>query len=324
MCAANLNAWQLLDEHTSPTFILDQSGRVAKWNRACERLTGVKAADVLGTTDHWRGFYEEARPCLADLLLSDKIEEIDLRYFAISDLPGNADELIAESWCVLPIIGGLHYLSIEAVRIRDASGAVIAVLETLRDLSAAKEAEARLKDLAGIDFLTRLANRRAFDALLSSAWRRAVRHRKSISILMIDIDHFKHFNDRFGHLRGDACLKAVAEALAENCRRPGDALARFGGEEFVVVLADTDGIGAGVVAENIRGAVERLDFCASGRREGDAVTVSIGVATATPDGADGAEKLVGFADYALFRAKELGRNRVCHFDNDSGLPTAGR
>jgi diguanylate cyclase (GGDEF)-like protein len=212
--------------------------------------------------------------------LSDKVEEIDLRYVAVSDLPDNNDGIAAESWCVLPISGRRHYLAIEAVRIRDANGAVIGVLETLRDLSAKQMSETKFRNLAGLDALTGIANRRAFDDVLASNWRRAIRSSATISLIMVDIDHFKQFNDSLGHQRGDNCLKSVAETLGSQFRRTGDTPARYGGEEFAVILPDTDKAGAAKVAENIRAAVERRGLHHPASPVGAVVTVSVGVATA--------------------------------------------
>ena len=163
---------------------------------------------------------------------------------------------------------------------------------------------------ATTDGLTGIANRRAFDARLDSEWRRALRARTSIAVLTMDVDHFKGFNDRYGHPRGDEALRAVASCLRDVARRPSDLAARTGGEEFSVVLPDTDLAGALRVAEQIRSTVEALDLHHEGSATGR-LTLSIGVAVARPIGGDLCQDLLQAADAALYAAKRAGRNQVC-------------
>jgi diguanylate cyclase (GGDEF)-like protein len=158
-----------------------------------------------------------------------------------------------------------------------------------------------LHHISAQDGLTLLANRRHFDETLSREWRRATRRALPLSLLMIDIDHFKPFNDAHGHPAGDEVLRQVAQQLRECVHRAADLVARYGGEEFVVLMPDTDRDHALVMAEAIRIAIEK---------EGT-ITASIGVATAIPLGPDvGADDLLRRADAALYEAKRLGRNRV--------------
>ena len=155
-----VNSDLLIDQHITPTFVLDRDGNVAAWNKACEAMTGLKAAEVLGTPNHWRGFYAEARPCLADLVLSDRIEAVSEYYELVGDLQGRRDAIGAEDWCVMPKDGRRLYVAVEAALIRDETGQIVGVIETLRDLTAVKSAESRLRSLAGLDGLTGIANRR--------------------------------------------------------------------------------------------------------------------------------------------------------------------
>jgi diguanylate cyclase (GGDEF)-like protein len=324
-----VNSDLLIDQHITPTFVLDRDGNVVAWNKACEAMTGVKAAEVLGTSNHWRGFYTQARPCLADLLLSDRIEAVAEHYDLVGDVWGRRDALVAENWCVLPRNGRRIYMAIEAAMIRDSDNRIVGVIETLRDLTAVKSSESRLRSLAGVDGLTGIANRRTFEEALATEWRRSARSATPLSLLMVDIDHFKQFNDKLGHQRGDMCLREVAGALAAQTRRAGDFPARYGGEEFVIVLPATARAGAAQIAENVRAGVESLELAHPHSSVGSVVTVSIGAASVIPTLSDRVEKLVCFADIALYRAKDMGRNRSCFF-NDAPTcalakvqPTAG-
>lgn len=163
--------------------------------------------------------------------------------------------------------------------------------------------------MAAVDGLTGLANRRACEAELEARWRQSIDGRVQISLLMLDVDHFKLFNDRHGHPEGDRALRAVADAMKGGLRRPGDLVARYGGEEFLAVLFGTDAVGALAVAERIRASVEGLAIPHAGAA-GGVVTVSIGVATLRPRPGDDVAALVKAADEALYAAKRDGRNRV--------------
>ena len=170
-------------------------------------------------------------------------------------------------------------------------------------------AEQTLSNLAATDGLTALANRRHFDEILELEWRRAIRDRRPLAMLMIDGDFFKAYNDSYGHLEGDQALRAIAGALRDSIQRPADLVARFGGEEFSVLLPDTDLDGALAIAEGIRAAVSRLERAHVGSPFGR-LTVSIGAASCLPLELGGALGLVQAADFALYEAKESGRDRV--------------
>jgi diguanylate cyclase (GGDEF)-like protein len=190
-----------------------------------------------------------------------------------------------------------------------------AAMDDMADQLAAREDELRttngkLERLAQRDDLTGLANRRAFDAQLSAAWRISTATAKPVALLMIDVDHFKQFNDNYGHLEGDACLRAVADVLAAGVRKDGALVSRFGGEEFVVLMPDATVDEAVTLAERLRAAVEKLEMAALKARH---VTISIGVASLVAAGSDGATSLIEAADDALYTAKQHGRNRVAAF-----------
>lgn len=168
---------------------------------------------------------------------------------------------------------------------------------------------ARLKRLATVDGLTGLANRREFDAKLKSEWRHAATAGQSLALLMIDVDHFKLYNDHHGHSRGDEALRAVASIVAAAGRRQGDVVARFGGEEFAMILPDADLADALAIAERVRAAVAARGI-PHGATPGDVVTVSVGVAAFTPGPGRPLQTLIEAADMALYAAKHRGRNRV--------------
>jgi diguanylate cyclase (GGDEF)-like protein len=307
---AHVYAVRLLQQLVVPTFVIDAKRRVVVWNRACERLTGVAASDVLGTSQHWRAFYQERRYCVADLVALNRPDRLAKLYSEFAVHTDDGSGFSAENWCVMPKLGNHLYLAIDAGPIFDDDGHLIAVVETLRDITDQKRAEAALKTLAAKDGLTGLFNRRAFDQALQAEWLRAQRTRKPLALLFADVDYFKPFNDRHGHQSGDECLRAVAAAIGEKAFRPIDLAARYGGEEFAVILPDTDSDGACAVAERIRTAVMDLRIAHGAPGAGRHVTISVGVAINRADDAGGSEDLLSQADQALYAAKRLGRNRV--------------
>jgi len=254
-----------------------------------------------------------------------KMETLDLVH--PDDLP-NAQEVLGQ------LLGGAEGAMIEC-RVRKRSGEYIwveaslrvvrhvetgapfRVLNIVRDITERKRAEQQLQEaynaleaLAVTDALTGLANRRRFDQCLTSEWRRGLRDRKPLSLLMIDADLFKSYNDTYGHLRGDSCLRQIAEAALDVVARPGDLVARFGGEEFAVILPNTNNEGALEVASEICAALRSRKLPHSGNPFG-IMTVSVGCATLTPRFGLHSVNLIEFADEALYKAKTEGRNRVC-------------
>ncbi|ADH85345.1 diguanylate cyclase [Desulfurivibrio alkaliphilus] len=169
-----------------------------------------------------------------------------------------------------------------------------------------------LEKFALLDGLTGIPNRRHFDELFDKEMRRCLRNGLPLSVIMTDIDHFKGFNDNYGHGAGDKCLQKVAGALSGSLVRPGDSICRYGGEEFVALLPGTDAAGAREVAERLRVAVEALAITHEHSSAAPVVTVSLGAATLDPrrDSETDRQPLLSRADQALYAAKEAGRNRV--------------
>lgn len=181
------------------------------------------------------------------------------------------------------------------------------VAERTAELQAANQ---QLEVLSNTDGLTGLSNRHRFDQVWAQEWQRAVRQGLPLAVVMIDVDHFKLYNDQFGHPAGDECLRRVAAVLAHSVRRAGELAARYGGEEFVVVLPGLDANGALQEAERIRTEVSALGIPHTGSSAGAVVTVSLGVASRVPQREEGLYLLLQEADDALYQAKHGGRNRV--------------
>lgn len=173
-----------------------------------------------------------------------------------------------------------------------------------------RKANAELQYLANSDELTAVANRRRFDDFLGDEWRRAIRYKTEISLVLLDIDHFKLFNDAYGHQAGDDCLKSVAAALKQTIHRPTDLLARFGGEEFAIVLGGTEGAGAMIVAELALKKVNGLKIPHRASPTSDHVTISAGIAATIATSGMTEADFIKAADQALYRAKASGRNRI--------------
>lgn len=168
-----------------------------------------------------------------------------------------------------------------------------------------------LESLAGRDGLTEIANRRTFDQALEQEVGRSMRSGQALSLIMLDIDYFKQFNDHYGHARGDDALKTVARALTQTLRRPADVVARFGGEEFAIILPDTEAQGGHEVAEAVRQGVKSLAIPHAKSQIHSQLTLSLGGITLTACNTHTPTQVIQLADEQLYKAKQLGRNQVC-------------
>ena len=212
-----------------------------------------------------------------------------------------------------PIVGVAYLLRVRHLKRTERSLSELLKVRTAELLERTAQlgvANTALEEMATVDPVTGLANRRRFDVFFQQEWQRSRRTHQPLSLLMIDIDHFKAFNDRYGHQRGDECLQEVAAVLRAAAHRPADLACRYGGEEFTVVLAETGATGAFAVAETVRTAIEGLQI-----RNDDAplgvITVSIGVGTRSGEEYGRAADLITACDRALYEAKNAGRNRTC-------------
>lgn len=167
-----------------------------------------------------------------------------------------------------------------------------------------------LENLSATDGLTGIPNRRHFEQILEREWRRAMRNQSCLSLIMMDIDFFKGFNDHYGHLSGDDCLRHVARTLAESAQRPFDLVARYGGDEFACVLPETEAAGAVSIADKLREQVYALHIPHARSLAADHVTLSLGVATLVPESVQLPADLIDRADRLLFKAKQNGRNQL--------------
>jgi len=174
-----------------------------------------------------------------------------------------------------------------------------------------------LKLISTKDGLTEINNRRRFDEALHDEWYRASRLSKPISLIMCDIDKFKEYNDTYGHLEGDKCLKKIAHLIQDYARRGGDLAARYGGEEFALILPDTEHEHAKDIAELIRLAIIDANLPHSGSSVATFITASFGVYTTIPDKYATPNSLIEYADKALYMAKDQGRNKVVLYESDS-------
>ncbi|AGI24871.1 PAS/PAC sensor-containing diguanylate cyclase [Pseudomonas sp. ATCC 13867] len=200
---------------------------------------------------------------------------------------------------------------------RDGNGEVDALIGFMFDISERKRAEEQLiqlqrqlEEYSYKDGLTGVANRRMFDSVLETEWASAQRSGQPLSLILLDIDYFKQYNDHYGHIQGDDCLRSVGKALAGALHRPRDFIARFGGEEFVLVLPETDGDAALQVAERCRRFIREQRIAHEQSSVAPLLTISLGVGTAVPRAGDRPLDFVAAVDRLLYQAKQGGRNRL--------------
>ena len=302
MAGARRLAFQLVDRLAVPAFVLDDQCRVLVWNRPCERLTGIAAKDVIGTKNHWQGFYDEPRPCLADLVVQNRVDRsADL--YTVRHKTAEGDGIFAENWCVMPQHGTRLYLAIDASPVYDDTGRLIGAIETLRDITEHKKAEAEIEHLAAHDTITGLANRASFTAHLAMLDKRGVGY----ALVLLDVDRFKEINDTLGHAAGDAILSQCASLFASTF--PNAYAARIGGNEFAVVIESETSRNrvARQAADLLALASDGVDF--DGTNMG--LSFSIGV-TIVPEDTKSSMMASRYADHALYLAKGAGGG-ACRF-----------
>ena len=304
----------ILEGLTVPTFVIDAEHITTHWNHACEVITGVPAREVIGTRQQWRAFYPSERPVMADLIVDQVLEErISQHYndrYRRSQLKDDAFE--AEDF--FPHFGPEgKWLFFTAAPLKDSTGAVTGAIETLQDITDRKtaelalcESERRHRELSITDGLTGLYNSRHFYIRAHEEVERSNRYGSPLSLILLDVDNFKKFNDTYGHLEGDRVLAGLAEVIRAEIRG-SDSAYRYGGEEFIVLCPETVPDEAEVVAERLRQAFAEREFTpAPGERVH--ITISIGGGCYQPK-----EELIPFVkriDAAMYTAKKNGKNRV--------------
>jgi diguanylate cyclase (GGDEF)-like protein/PAS domain S-box-containing protein len=303
----------LIVEHSSDGIILIGHEGIRQYvSPAVERMLGWRPEEMVGST------------ALLGNSPPQFVHPEDLPVFleALTDLETAKEDEISVSFRHLCRDGSWLWVDARARQSMSTDGnQPPGVVVALRDATKRKMIEIKLNDaleqmerMAATDGLTGLANRRNFDFVADKEWSRCERENQPLSVLLLDADHFKLFNDRYGHLAGDGCLRAIASQLAAAARGPGDLAARYGGEEFLVLLPNTNSEGAMRLAERIRELVLNLAIVHEGSPAPGVVTVSIGAATAWPrDSGNGPNRisaLLAAADAALYQAKSRGRNQV--------------
>lgn len=301
--------------------LMEPDGVLVEANRTALEFSGIKESDVLG-----KPFWEApwwAHSLILQLKLREAVKTAASGEFVRFEATHPASD------------GSLHYVDFSIKPVMNESGRVILLIPEGRDITERKiaeealriardeleiQVEARTKELKAAneelkrlslsDGLTGIANRRYFDDFLEREWNRAKREKTPLSMIMIDIDYFKAFNDTYGHQAGDQCLRTVATVLRTTVKRTVDLVARYGGEEFAIVLPDTDILGAYEVAERIRNNIEILGIEHLKSDNCGFVTISSGIASAIPEKNSVPTEIISEADIALYKAKKEGRNKV--------------
>ena len=300
--SSSSHALQLLVENGSDViFRFGPDGRARYISPSVERLFGYTPSEIyaMGSSSTSNRFlHPDDQPMVAAAIR---------RHFE-----GELDEIKLE-FRIINRRGEALWVQTNCSAVVDSNGRVSDIIFTMRDISEIKALEAQLQAQARTDGLTGLANRRAFDEALDREWRRTLGDRGELSLLLVDADHFKAFNDANGHQVGDDCLRTLAATMTGLFQRAGDLTARYGGEEFAVILPQTGQAEAVAMAEQLRLTIEALHVPHPASLVGDHVTVSVGSATAMATAGGTIEMpqgLLAAADQALYRAKAGGRNRV--------------
>ncbi|ARJ66706.1 hypothetical protein WV31_14020 [Magnetospirillum sp. ME-1] len=299
----------IVDGCPVPLFVIDENHKVTHWNRACEAIIGVPAAQMLGTSDQWRAFYAHPRPVMADLVADGNDEKSIAQLYSGKYHPST---LIPGAWEALDHFphfrAGERWLAFTAAPLKGLDGHNAGAVETLQDVTAQKLSEARLSHQATHDELTGLANRALLTDRLTHALTHARRDGSLLALVFIDLDHFKVVNDTLGHRIGDELVRVVARRIAASVRE-GDTVARIGGDEFVVLLCAPES--EDVVAEVVTRLIAEVSRTVTVEGHELCVGCSVGISLYPRDGADSATLLM-HADAAMYRAKDSGRSTF-HF-----------
>lgn len=305
---------------SAATFVIDRDHKVLFWNAACEALTGIDGGEVIGTGNHWKGFYAYQRHCLADYVLDGNYAGIPGTYAQSGPSVFFTAGRHAEDWIVTRD-GKERYLMFDAVPVRDDDGNVVAVIETVYDDTQCKlmererallnvelvKSNEKLKELTLKDAHTGLYNFRYLEGAIEAEFDRAKRQGQPLSVMMMDIDYFKSINDVYGHQFGDYILKLVSIRLRRAVRRY-DTVIRYGGEEFLMICPGSDRANTSRLAGRI---ISEFAEKSMGNDEYQVrLKTSIGIASYPEDSAIRGMSLVELADRILGKVKETGGNRA--------------
>ena len=298
--AANLELDQIFDRSTSGIWVIDGRFEILRMNRTLSNFAGKNKGNVRGLK-----CYDVFPTSLCGTPDCPLTRIMDGHDFFECDIEKKDEK------------GARISFLLTATSFFGLDGELMGMVSEFKNITSRRQAEAALEKanrelqrLSVLDDLTQVANRRRFDAALSEEWQRLSRDRAPLSLIFCDIDYFKLYNDTYGHQAGDDCLRAVADTISANCQRPGDFVARFGGEEFIVILPNTEAGGAVHLAEDIREDIERLKIPHERSQVSPYITLSLGVSCLLPSAEFSPESLIGAADKALYEAKNQGRNRT--------------
>jgi diguanylate cyclase (GGDEF)-like protein/PAS domain S-box-containing protein len=282
--------------------ILDKNGQVVETNPALKRILATSQPELLHGDFEWQSYIREdgsAMP-LAEFPSQRIMREKQAIHDVVMGVIKDNDELI---WFLV---------SATPLAVADLAAVIVTQDITFRKKAEAvlREANEKLSLLANLDGLTQIANRRHFDHYLQEQWQQLTHLHSPLSLIMVDVDHFKLYNDTYGHLMGDAVLRQVAEIMHQSVGRPWDLVARYGGEEFAIILPKVDAARAISIAHTIRENVAQQQIPHKSSPTAPYITISLGVSTLIPTPTLTPEQLVTAADFALYPAKHQGRNCV--------------
>ncbi|ADO82001.1 sensor domain-containing diguanylate cyclase [Ilyobacter polytropus] len=283
----------LLDTVPLPIYYQDKDGKYINCNKAFEELVGMKKDKIKGN--------------LQESVWGEKLAGCSAK--RDMDLLKNKKHLKSEN-NIIDKNSEARIVVFDKTLFYTEEGEIGGIIGAISDITDIRHMQEELKVLSIKDSLTGIYNRRGFEEMSERIFKESLRNKKNVSIIMLDIDKFKLYNDHYGHQAGDECLKKIAEKLEKSCKRPSDIVGRYGGEEFIIFLPDTTLEGARTVAEKIRKNIENMEIEHVKSRHGGVVTVSLGISATVPNNEYEMEKLIGKADKMLYQAKELGRNRV--------------